>query len=366
VPATRFDGANDNIVLGIGTSFPLATGAHTIIAVVRRNVAGAWQTLLSAENNASTSVELAFEIDNTANLLDASDSHGANSIGTATTSPGTNVSSWWLFALTKATGATGAIRFHAANLTTGATPVHEPASAATYAATAPQRIVIGEWNGTDDLNAWFGVAAWFNVALTDTQINSLATGKKTSDIWNSAAGRPIGLWELNAAGPPTDLTGNSRNETSRNGTTIDAAETPPWTFDGLGVTFPPSVNTGIGLGRIGGGTIGIRAANVDTTPPTTNVTSASTFKMSSVSGKDSYAYSFAANEAIQAWKIKLVGNAADIHTAGTVIESGGSVASGTPIVGSITYAELLSAGANTDGAKIIKFFAQDLAGNWST
>jgi hypothetical protein len=104
----------------------------------------------------------------------------------------------------------------------------------------------------------------------------------------------------------------------------------------------------------------------DVIPPTVNLTSPSTFKMSDESTKDAYNYTFSANEAGQAWKIKVVDNAADVHTAGTQVESGGSFTSGQVISGSITYAELVAAGMGAEGVKILKFFAQDTAGNWST
>lgn len=103
----------------------------------------------------------------------------------------------------------------------------------------------------------------------------------------------------------------------------------------------------------------------DTTPPTVNLTSGATQRMSDEPGKDSYAYSFTVSEACQAWKVKLVANSGDDNTTGTLIESGGAVAAGGTVSGSITYAELVAAGVGAEGNKILKFFAQDAAGNWS-
>ena len=107
------------------------------------------------------------------------------------------------------------------------------------------------------------------------------------------------------------------------------------------------------------------AAAADSTPPITTVTSG-TAKISDETGKDSYAYSFQANEACQAWKIKVVADAGDLHTSGAQVESGGAISANTTVSGSITYAELNAAGEGAEGAKILKFFSQDLAGNWST
>ena len=105
--------------------------------------------------------------------------------------------------------------------------------------------------------------------------------------------------------------------------------------------------------------------SVDVTPPTVNLTSSLTQKISDEATKDSYSYSFAIDEACQAWKIKVVSNEVDIHTAGTQVEAGGAVGSGATVSGQITYAELVAAGVGPEGEKRLKFFGQDTAGNWS-
>lgn len=109
------------------------------------------------------------------------------------------------------------------------------------------------------------------------------------------------------------------------------------------------------------------AAGGDTTPPTTNVvTGASGGIISRVTGKDDFAFSFTVNEAVQAWQLKLVPASNSPQTAGSLIESGGSVASGGTISGSVTDDELVAAiGSAAEGTYVIKAFAQDTAGNWS-
>jgi hypothetical protein len=71
-----------------------------------------------------------------------------------------------------------------------------------------------------------------------TYINALTTNLKTSDWWNSAAGRPVGLWEFNQASTGTsvpDLTGGGANQSAISGTTVSTGDDPPgWTFDGTG------------------------------------------------------------------------------------------------------------------------------------
>ena len=52
-----------------------------------------------------------------------------------------------------------------------------------------------------------GLVAFWNVQLSNAQVDALQTNKKTSDLWNSAAGNPLTLIELNTL-TPTDLGAN--------------------------------------------------------------------------------------------------------------------------------------------------------------
>ena len=106
---------------------------------------------------------------------------------------------------------------------------------------------------------------------------------------------------------------------------------------------------------------------LDTAPPLVTVSSAAEQKLSDESGKDSYFYGFQATEACQAYEIMVVPAPDSTRAAGTLVESGGAISANTTINGSVTFAELQAAGqASADGAKILKFFARDVAGNWST
>lgn len=105
------------------------------------------------------------------------------------------------------------------------------------------------------------------------------------------------------------------------------------------------------------------ASGADTTPPTVNVTAGPTpDKISKMTGKDLAALTFAVDEECQAWKAMVVADSADAHDAGSLIKSGGSVV--TDLSTDISGAELEAADAG-DGVKLVKVFAQDLAGNWS-
>lgn len=112
--------------------------------------------------------------------------------------------------------------------------------------------------------------------------------------------------------------------------------------------------------------IAMRDAIPDTTPPVTNISSGpSRTKISAQTGFDSTDISYTVDEACQAWKVKVVPATNSTHDQGTQIEAGGAVAAGGTINVNITNAELAAASAG-DGAKIVKMFVQDNAGNWST
>jgi len=112
---------------------------------------------------------------------------------------------------------------------------------------------------------------------------------------------------------------------------------------------------------------------LDTTLPVPNITvAASPTKISTVATFDTSTFTFQSDTAIQAWKVKVVPAVGSIESAGTLIPttagsastSGGSLAAVTNQSVTIKGADLQTASAG-DGAKIVKVFVQDLAGNWS-
>lgn len=112
-----------------------------------------------------------------------------------------------------------------------------------------------------------------------------------------------------------------------------------------------------------------RAAEVDTTlavdatPPVSIYVSESVTKVSPVTGHTTTIVTWNVNEDCQAWQIREVAaTTTPIASAGLLVKSGGSVPANTDQTTSITYADLSSG----DGAKLLKIFTQDLAGNWST
>jgi hypothetical protein len=104
---------------------------------------------------------------------------------------------------------------------------------------------------------------------------------------------------------------------------------------------------------------------LDVTPPTIDITvSPDLTKISRVAGKDTTTFSFTVNEAHQAYQIRAVPGSSSPVTAGTLIEQGGSGSAGIERAVDVTDDELVNAGL-TEGAHVIKVFAQDSAGNWS-
>ena len=93
----------------------------------------------------------------------------------------------------------------------------------------------------------------------------------------------------------------------------------------------------------------------------------------SADGYDEAAFSFSADGAFVEYKVCVVTSASSLHSAGTVIgttngstnmSATGTFAASTAISCTINGADL-EAASSGDGAKIIKVFVKDSAGNWS-
>lgn len=236
----HYDGINDFILFGSPTTALQAvpTGDKTLVTVVRREVAGAWGGLITLETSgAAAQTNMEAGSDNLFWFGDASASSG-----TATTGFGTNTTDY----VFKAGVHTGALvaRLSSKNLTTGSAVTREPTASTLVQSSnigAGGLLRFGMWQGSDPFTGWQVVAAIFNGSLTDAQVDECYANQRTSDIWNCSFGRPLVLVEFNTL-TPFDLAGNCALS-SVNAPTLDAAETPPWTFDGvggvLGKTYTP-------------------------------------------------------------------------------------------------------------------------------
>ncbi len=112
---------------------------------------------------------------------------------------------------------------------------------------------------------------------------------------------------------------------------------------------------------------------LDTTAPVINITVAfAPTKISKIATFDTSTGSFQSDQAITAWKVKVVPATDSVHSAGTQIPTtagstnvtGGALAATTNQSVSIKGADLETASAG-DGSKIVKIFGQDASGNWS-
>lgn len=81
-------------------------------------------------------------------------------------------------------------------------------------------------------------------------------------------------------------------------------------------------------------------------------------------GQDVTSFQFQSDEAFTAYELRAVPSPLSPHTAGTLLESGGAGAAGTPITVDITDDELVNAGVG-EGRHGIAVFVRDAAGNWS-
>jgi hypothetical protein len=112
---------------------------------------------------------------------------------------------------------------------------------------------------------------------------------------------------------------------------------------------------------------------LDTTLPVVAIQSGPTpTKISEQATKDSSTVTWQADTHIQAYKVKVVSASTSLENTGTQIPttagsanvSGGAVNATTNVTTTIKGTDLKTASAG-DGAKVVKIFVQDDAGNWS-
>jgi hypothetical protein len=121
--------------------------------------------------------------------------------------------------------------------------------------------------------------------------------------------------------------------------------------------------------------VAVDSISMDTSIPTVTVSSPDVSKISKVTGKNTFSFTFSSNENFVEYKVKLVGaTGATENTGITIPTAGGSTntsgvagnyTSGQVITTTIKGADLESAGATTDGQKIIKVFVKDTSNLWS-
>lgn len=269
-----FDGSNDYIMLGAGATVGLtASTGITIAMLAKRNSTNGCDLICGANSptGARFGREFGFGVQasGSGNTLFY---FGANTNSYSTT-PLVTADGWCVIAVTKAAG-TVLPRFH--KIPIGGSAVRSNGGATAAASTALTSAARWEFGRDEYLNKIaekVGLAAVWNVALSDAQIDALAANLRTSDWWNSAAGRPLTLWQFNqtlTTVAVADLTGGGANQTDILETNVDGGDLPPsWYFDGLGPSYlgslaasAQSAATGAVTATIVAGLVNVPLSNV--------------------------------------------------------------------------------------------------------
>lgn len=125
---------------------------------------------------------------------------------------------------------------------------------------------------------------------------------------------------------------------------------------------------------VGNESVAVNASTIlDSEVPIVTIVGPDVSTISKVVGYNVSAFSFSANDTFDEWTVRVVPSAASLHTAGTEIPTtGGSTnmhgSTETPastVINCTVYGADLEAASSGDGAKIVKVFVKDKAGNWS-
>lgn len=368
----RFNGSNQYVEFStLSTALQnVPSGPHTIVSIHKRNGGtGVWSDLVAMVNNARNTTEAALGWNLGQNqAMDLTRVAASTPVGVVDN----DTTNWACYAGGLHTSDTPDVIFHRRDHTGDGAFVHTNSTGNTtpgYGAALASNgfLQIGRWQTGDYTNADIAVIAIFNYRLTNAQLDEITLNDKTSDIANCSGGAPVFLCELNAThGSLVDLMGNATLVTPVNSPTLVGADPPRWTFDGLG---PQNVATGgaIGFGAVGYGAIAKHyTVTADTTPPVPDITVTTATRMSRQVGKDSSDITFTSDEAFVEYQIRKVTNASDNIAQGALVETA-TVSSRSSHTVTITDDEIVAAdgGSAIDGAKMLKVFVRDAAGNWS-
>ncbi|MBO0962388.1 hypothetical protein J1P26_22050 [Neobacillus sp. MM2021_6] len=114
---------------------------------------------------------------------------------------------------------------------------------------------------------------------------------------------------------------------------------------------------------------------LDTSIPTVTVTNPDVNKISKMAGKNESSFTFTVDKQFGEYKVKVVSSTGAAESTGATIGTAngstntsgnvGSYPAGTPITVKITGVDLETASSG-DGQKVIKVFAKDMTGKWSS
>lgn len=232
----NFTNNNSELRVPIITASNITTD-WTVAALVKPNTHADWQAIMAGHTSAGA-YQWEFGLRPNDKLVWYSVNGAAEHfLDTPVVSTTTQ---WYLLAATRSASAS---RFHLFPL--GGAWTHTAAASAfgTPSSTSGGYISFGEANDVDDLNCLLAVAGIWNSALSDAQIEALATNSKTED-WTGHAVAPSGVWDFNQATATDDvpdleaahatITGTISGSTDLNGiagTAIVTGDDPPsWVF----------------------------------------------------------------------------------------------------------------------------------------
>lgn len=220
----------------------------TIAALIKPNTHADWQAIAAGHTSAGA-YQWEFALDPADRIVHYSVNGAVLRTSTLAVSTTT---SWYIVVITRSASAS---RFHRFTFGSPGTWTHEAASAAfgTPSSTSGGYISFGEAQDVDDLNARYAVAGIGNTALSDAEVEALATNLATTD-WTGHAVPPAGVWDFNQAVNTDDvpdlmaahatITGTITGTTDTNGiagTAIVTGDDPPsWVFGaGAAASVPP-------------------------------------------------------------------------------------------------------------------------------
>jgi hypothetical protein len=234
VKVREFDGVDDAIVLLPGNVGSASGGPFSFAALIKRqeNADNAFVSIGNAYTTSSASFghgKLTFWAGNTTSLgVKTATSDGDNTSGLLWT----QADNWVLLVATKASG-TVTPRYHKYVLDTDTVTRDDAdiARAATAMAST-DRIVFGKDEFSNRFNCRIAVAAYWDVELSDSQVDELYANLATQDWYDNTAGSPLALWDFNqatVADDVLDLMGSGADESAIAGTRV--REDPlVWTY----------------------------------------------------------------------------------------------------------------------------------------
>lgn len=229
-----FDGNADYITLDIG-----ACNIHdynddiTIVAVSRYGSAG-WNAIITACAGGTATGDVRWSLEHSGNNMSYNGEDGDNILsGSPLNTIG--VDEWWITAAKRAAGQTMDVEFWGRDLTNNGSWINvNPGSNVTASGLSiPDRILIGRWGYTDDMNGRIAFVAVYDRVLTDAEVQSIA------GVQDALALSPVGAWLFDQASTSEsviDITGNSANQIAISGTSV-VTDTVP-NFDMTRYLFP--------------------------------------------------------------------------------------------------------------------------------